>query len=282
MRADRRALAVRLAPVALLVALGAAWLVPEPPGIRLAPDGADVPAVRAWTATLDELPTTPLVLVAFDPDVGTYAEIRPTVRAALADLLYRDARVAIVSLTPEGRALALAEFDRLDRRQANPARLLDLGFVPGAEAAIVELARGPRAPDAASGEIARRLRDGGIAALDGVLVVGGNDIGPRSWVEQLLPRVDALPMLAVAPTVLLPELLPYRDSGQLDALLATPIEGAAYRGSVRLERLDRLTDPVEPRNLPIAIGLVVALGVIGHALTRRALGSGPRTEADAA
>lgn len=280
MRADRRAIVVRLAPVALLAALAIAWLVPEPPGLRLAPEATDGDPAREWEATLDGLSGTPLVLLAFDPDLGTYPEIRPTVRAAIADLLYRNARIAFVSLTPEGRALGLAELDRLERGRANPARLLDLGFVPGAEAAIVELARGPLVPEAATGEIARRLRDGGVGALDAVVVVGGNDIGPRSWVEQLLPRVGAITMLAVAPTALLPELLPYRTSGQLDALLATPIEGAAYRDAVRLERLDRLTDPTEPRSLPIAIGLVVALGVIGHALVRRT-GSGPRAEADA-
>ena len=51
----------------------------------------------------DDLPAGPLVLVGFDPDLGTYAEVRPTVRTALADLLDRDARLAFISLTPEGR-----------------------------------------------------------------------------------------------------------------------------------------------------------------------------------
>ena len=39
-------------------------------------------------------------------------------------------------------------------------------------------------------------------------------------------------LVAVAPTVLLPELTPYLESGQLRALLATPRDGAAYRESV--------------------------------------------------
>ena len=263
---DRRALAARLAPAALLVLLAAAWLVPSAPGLDLAGE-SDAP--EAWDAALDALPARAIVLVAFDPDLGTYAEIRPTVRAALADLLTRDYRLALVSLTPEGRALALAEMTRLDRGAANPRRWIDLGFVPGAEAAIVEIARSVRLPAGSTGEIVRRLRDGGSDAIEGLLVVGGNELGPRSWVEQYLPRAGDRPLLAVAPTVLLPELLPYVETGQVDALLATPRDGAAYRASVALGRLDQLADAAPPRSLPVLAGLVVAIAIIGSGLVRR-------------
>ncbi len=256
----------RLLPAGVLLLVAVAWLMPEVPGLDL--DTAETGAVDAWEATLDGLPSMPLVLVAFDPDVGTYAEIRPTVRAALAELLARDARLAFFSLTPEGRALALAEMDRLRAGEANPRRWADLGFAPGAEAAIVELSRSVPVPDDAGGEIARRLGDGGADAIDALVVIGGNEIGPRSWVEQLLPRIEATPALAVAPTVLLPELLPYAESGQLDALLATPGDGAAYRSSVSVGRLDRFLDASPPRALPVLVGLVLALGVVGVALVR--------------
>ena len=262
--AERSALLRRLAPGLLLVGLALAWLVPAPPAVDLAP--TEVDAVRDWDATLDELPPTPFVLVAFDPDVGTYAEVRPTVRAALGDLLAREARLAFVSLTPEGRALALAELDRLEAGGANPQRRTDLGFVPGAEAGIGELARGLPRPDDAPAAIARRVADEGTGAIDALFVVGGNEIGPRSWLEQFLPRVGARPVVAVAPTILLPELLPYAESGQIGGLIATPRDGAAYRETVWLGNLDRFADAAPPRPLPVAIGLVVALGVLGWSL----------------
>ena len=176
-----------------------------------------MPGMRPWTTS-----PTPLVLVAFDGDLGTYAEIRPTVRAAIGDLLTREARLAFVSLTPEGRALALTELRRLDKGGANPQRRIDLGFVPGAEAAIVELARSLPVPVDATGAIVRRIGDEGLDAIDALFVVGGNDIGPRSWLEQFLPRVGSRPVVAVAPTILLPELLPYAESGQIGGLIATP------------------------------------------------------------
>lgn len=255
-----------VAPLLLLLLLAGAWLVPAGGGLRLG--GGDRAEVDRWADALDALPGEPLVLVGFDPDLGTYAEIRPTVRVLLADLLNRDARLALVSMTPEGRALALSELDRLSRRQANATRLLDLGFVPGAEAALVSLTRslpvGGR-----EGSIARRLADGGMESVDAAVVIGGNDLGPRSWVEQVAPRTDGLPLLAVAPTVLLPELRPYMASGQLDALLATPGDGAAYRARVELGPLDRLADSTEPPPLAILVGLALALLVLGQALMTR-------------
>jgi hypothetical protein len=262
--AERRERLGRMAPAFLLAALAVAWLVPALPGLDLAPSEPD--AVAAWDTTLDGLPPTPIILVAFDADLGTYAEIRPTVRTAIGDLLAREARLAFVSLTPEGRALALAELDRLEAGGSNPQRRIDLGFVPGAEAGIVELSRGLPVPADATGAIALRLAEQGPAAIDALFLIGGNEIGPRSWLEQFLPRIGPRPVVAVAPTILLPELLPYAESGQIGGLLVTPGDGAAYRETARLGNLDRFADPAPPRPLPVVVGLLVAIAVLGWAL----------------
>lgn len=259
---DRRSLLHRAAPALLLVAVGIALVVPAPDALRLVTD--DTTPAERWSAVLDGLPAEATILVAHDPDLGTYAEIRPTVRTALADLLARDVRVVFVSLTPEGRALLVAELARLQREVVNLARILDLGFVPGAEAALVSLAAGLSVPAEAEGAIARNLAAEGVAAIDGLLVVGGNDLGPRSWIEQFTPRVGELPVLAITPTVLLPEVQPYLESGQLDAALTTPREGAAYRAAVELEPLERLREPIEPSALGVLVGLLAAIVVLGQ------------------
>lgn len=263
---ERRALALRLAPALLVLLLAAAWLLPIGDGLRL--ESGDASIAERWSAQLDELPGDPVILVGFDPDLGTYAEVRPTVRVLIADLLNRDARLAFVSLTPEGRALALAELSRMERGGANPTRLADLGYLPGAEAALVSLTRELPEP-AEANALGRRLADAGIAGADAILVVGGNDFGPRSWIEQVIPRIDDVPILAVAPVILLPELQPYLASGQLDALAATPRDGAAYRASVELGPLQRLANDVEPSTAAVLVGLVVTLLVLGQALVAR-------------
>jgi hypothetical protein len=260
----------RLAPVLVLLALAAAWQLPEMGWLRLAaPDPA---AAVSMMRALDDLGDEPRILVGFDADLGTYAEIRPTVRALLADLLARGARLAFVSLTAEGRALGTAELARFGREEANPTRLLDLGFIPGAEAGLVDLTRGIRLPGEADGAFASEVQEAGIEAFGALVVIGGNDLGPRSWMEQVAPRIGDVPFLAVTPTVLLPEVQPYLATGGLTALLGTPRDGAAYRESLELGNLDRFADSTEPRSLPVLIGMLIAVAVLGQALGARLLG----------
>ncbi len=259
---ERNALAARLAPLLLVVALAAALLAGLDDSLML--ESADDGAARAVTAALDAMPDDALVLVGFDPDVGTYAEIRPTVRTVLADLLNRGATLALVSLTADGRALAIAELARMDRSEANPRQLIDLGFLPGAEAALVALARG------IDGGSQDPIRADLASSPDLAVVIGGIDLGPRSWVEQVQPRIDGMPIVAVAPTVLLPELEPYRASGQLAALIGTPRDGAAYRAHAELGRLERMVDPsAGPSPAAILLGLLVAIAVLGQAFGSR-------------
>ena len=265
---DRRAWLWRLAPGLLVLVLAVAIVVGSGtrPGLELANPGA---STGDLASVLDRLPDDGLVLVGFDPDLGTYAEIRPTVRALLADLLDRGARLAIVSLTPEGRALAVAERERMARAGADAAQLIDLGFVPGAEAALVALAR--ELTDASTEGIVAGLPDAvGSEEIAMSLVIGGNDLGARSWVEQFQPRTDAIPLVAVAPSVLLPELRPYLASGQLAALLATPRDGAAYRASIDLgTAATGLVAEDGPAPLAVLVGLLAAIGVLGAGVGSR-------------
>ena len=263
---DRLALALRAAPLALVVLLGLAWLAPAPAALDVG-TGAGATADRV-TDTLDELPASAVVVVGFDPDVGTYPEIRPAVRTLLADLLDRGATLVVVSLTPEGRALLVSELGRFDATGADPdgGQIVDLGFVAGAEAALVALSRSAPVADATP-ELGVQLDASGLAVADLLVVVGGNDLGPRTWVEQALPRIGSPPTIALAPTVLLPELLPYAESGQIDALIGTPVDGAAYRASAGDPGDGAADRPVD--RLALLVGMLVALGVLGQALGAR-------------
>lgn len=243
---DRARLLRWAGPALLVAALAVASQLPTPEWLELATP--DPRAADAMIAALDRLPDESSVLVGFDPDLGTYAEVRPTVRVLIAELVARDARLAFVSLTAEGRALATAELARLARAGTDAAALQDLGFFAGAEAGLVDLAT------TATG------------AIDALVVVGGNDLGPRSWVEQVLPRVEDVPLLAVTPAVLLPEVQPYVTSGQLDAALVTPREGAAFRAAASAASTDAADGP---GSLPILVGMLAAVLVLGQALAGR-------------
>lgn len=269
-RSDRRAPANaalrQAAPVlALLVLLALASLVPSDlAGAALRIASADRTRADGMDAAFARLPERALVLVAFDADLGTYAETRPVVRAAIADLRARGARLAIVSFTAEGRALAVAELLRLQRLGAGSDEIADLGFAGAAEAGLIGAISGI-VPRAAEGSIVEAIRSRG-ADLDAfalVLVVSGGDLSVRSWVEQVLPRVPDLPIVAIAPTFLEPELAPYLRTGQLHALLATVPEGLAYVDGVPAADRSRAATVGA---MPMLLGLLVALGVMAQSL----------------
>jgi hypothetical protein len=263
----------RLAPL-LLVLLLAAVLVAAPGIGRWDRDGADGGPAAALLARIDALPPGALALVAFDPDLTTYAEIRPAARAVLETLSSAGLRVAVVSFSPEGRALGAAELARLD----GAAAPLDLGFIPGGEAGLVAAVRGIMSGPAA-GPVADAIRagGGGIAAFDLAIVVGGGEIGPRSWVEQVRPRVPGLPIAAIVPAVQRPQLDPYLASGQLAELVAGPDAVAAMVGA---------DDALERRADAVVVGLLAAMlvllfsGLWPH-LARRRTAAGDEDEATA-
>jgi hypothetical protein len=145
---------------------------------------------------------------------------------------------------------------------------------------LVALPRDLAVPDEAEGTLARTVAADGIGAFDAALVVGGNDIGPRSWVEQVAPRVDDLPILAIAPTSLLPELQPLAETGQISALIGTPRDGAAYRELAELDTLDRFRETPEPRPVVFLIGMLVAILVLGQAWGARLAGLARAAERD--
>jgi hypothetical protein len=263
-RASGRSSRARFAPLALVVLLGAAvFLRPGDEGGSLLLANPDRTRVAELQAALDALPDAPLVLIGLDADLGTYPEIRVAVRAALADLLARDARIAVVSFTPEGRAIASAELDRLRRDGVGEDELLDLGFIAGAEAGMVRAVT-DLLPAGTEGPLAGAIReaDGGMAAFAFVLVVGGGEFGPRTWVEQVGTRLPSLPIAAIVPTFAQPELAPYLRTGQLVALLATLRDGAAYAADVgggAQAGPDRV-----PSALAMLLGMLVALGALGR------------------
>jgi hypothetical protein len=256
----------RAAPaLVLLLALAVASLLSGSiGGLRLAsPDRSRVDQLRS---AILNLPDGALVLVAFDADLGTYAEIRVTTRSAIDDLRAHGARLAVVSFTPEGRAIAAAELDRMARAgQVAPA---DLGFVAGSEAGLVRAIE-TIVPDGSQGETVDAIRGngGGIGAFDMLLIISGSDISARSWVEQVGSRLPALPLISIAPTFLDPELEPYLRSGQLEALLSTLRDGVAYAQVVSAGSASAPGPIAGP--LPMLVGLLAALGVLAEAAFRR-------------
>lgn len=247
--------------MALLLLLAAASFFP---GIDLPATGSDAASVSDLETVVMDLPSGATVLVDIDGDLGAYPEIRYATRAALADLYVKGANLAVVSFSPEGRAIAVAEIKRLRDLGAGADRLVDLGFRSGGEPALVQLAGSGIGP-APTGPLADALRKNGPGSFRLALVIGGSEIGPRSWVEQVQPRLPDLPIAAITPSFLLPEVLPYRSSGQLIALVGTLPADLSYGKEVAGRAAAIGPGTFSDRGLSsgaIIVGMVVAIGVL--------------------
>jgi hypothetical protein len=262
-RGPRSRLTAGLPAVALIVFLGIGFLLPS---IELA--SANGPAGNAGAelrSAIARVPQGKAVLVDLDADLGTYPEIRYATRAAFAELLKSGVPIAVVSFSPEGRAIAVAEIARLRGLGAGPDRLIDLGFRSGGEPALVQLAGNGIGPDV-PGPFADTIRlRGGLAAFGLAIVIGGGEIGPRTWVEQVQPRLPGLPIAAITPTFLLPEVQPYRGSGQLVALVGTLSGGVAFGERTAAEGAasgpGAFTERV-PNGAAMLFGMLVAIGIL--------------------
>jgi hypothetical protein len=247
--------------VALLVLLAAASFIP---GISVPAAGSDATSANDLETVVAALPNGSPVVVDIDGDLGTYPEIRYAARAALADLYTHGANLAIVSFSAEGRAIAVAEINRLRDLGAGNDRLVDLGFRSGGEPALVQLVGSGIGP-APTGPIADALRRRGPRAFRLALVIGGAEIGPRSWVEQVQPRLPDLPIAAITPSFLLPEVLPYRGSGQLVALLGTLPADLSYGRHVAARAAALGPGSLSDRGLnggATVFGMAVAIAVL--------------------
>ncbi|MFN2484950.1 MAG: hypothetical protein ABR509_08530 [Candidatus Limnocylindria bacterium] len=210
-------------------------------------------AAEDFLGVVGSLPAGSSVLVAFDADAGTYPEIVYATRSVIRRFELARHEMAFVSFTPEGRALAVGELDRLSRdADLGDAQIRDLGYRAGAEAAL-----------------ARSIGELDVASFDLILLIGGIDLGPRAWVEQVQPRLsdEAEPqMVAIAPSFLLPELEPYRASGQLAAVLDNPRDALTLAGAAAPDDVDSALRL--PSEAAILVGLLGALGILVAALIR--------------
>jgi hypothetical protein len=145
---------------------------------------------------------------------------------------------------------------------------------------------GDALPAGASGPMSDAIASGGggLGAFQMVLLAGGVDVGPRSWVEQVGTRLPALPMVAVAPTFMQPELAPYLRTGQLRGLLATVRDGAAFTQAVEGDTIIQLGEgergDAPPSALAILLGMLVAVAVLGRQLAGSLPGLGAEPAAE--
>ncbi|MBN1993060.1 MAG: hypothetical protein JW953_10180, partial [Anaerolineae bacterium] len=177
-----------------------------------------------------------VALVSFDFSTATQGEMQPLAEAIIGRLRGQGMRVILVSLEPEGAALAQTLLDNRD--DAYGVEVINLGYLPGQVVAVRELATGRKQlstiKDFKEGVSLENRSDWGnvhnLHQIDLLVTLADNPATVKWWVEQM-EIVSSLGqdkqfLLAATSATAAPFLQPYRHSGQLDGLIAG-INGAA-------------------------------------------------------
>lgn len=219
------------------------------------------------------LPADSVVLVAYDYDPATAAEITLQAEAIVHHLMERDLRIVAVSLFPAGPGIAQEMLDEAASEHGYQygEDYINLGYLPDQPASLRAFVGRP-----ASG---REYRQGRAIAVfpiaqdihhiqDIVLIIelaGGQDT-LQWWVEQV-GSPYSVPMVAGVTASLEPNARPYYHSGQLSGLIS------GLPGAAEYERLsDRpggAMDSLDSQSLAhLAIVGLIVLGNLGYMITR--------------
>ncbi|MGA9347505.1 MAG: zinc-ribbon domain-containing protein [Anaerolineae bacterium] len=222
---------------------------------------------------IEALPSDSVVLVAYDYDPATAAEMTLQAEAIVHHLMERDLRIVAVSLFPAGPGIAQEMLDEAASEHGYQygEDYINLGYLPDQPASLRAFVSRP-----ASG---RDYRQGRAVAgfsiaqdvhhiQDIVLIIelaGGQDT-LRWWVEQV-GSPYSVQMVAGVTASLEPNARPYHHSGQLSGLIS------GLPGAAEYERLsDRpggAMDSLDSQSLAhLAIVGLIVLGNLGYMITR--------------
>ncbi|RME70179.1 MAG: hypothetical protein D6784_17130, partial [Chloroflexi bacterium] len=190
---------------------------------------------------VDIQPPGSVALVSIDYTPATQGEMEPLAAAVIGRLRGQGMRVVLVSLNPEGAALADSLVQKViqERDEAYGESMVNLGYLPGEAAAVRRVVSGQERLSARQ-EYRTGLALGQMQNWAGVenfrqvrltTTLADNPATARWWIEQMAaaapPDIGERYLLAAVSAAAGPFLQPYRASGQLDGLLSGVNSAAA-------------------------------------------------------
>jgi hypothetical protein len=214
-------------------------LLPVLIGTQISPELQLYPSEWARTSVLlNEFPANSAMLLVFDYEPALSGELTASAAPVISTILLRGTRVALISTTPTGPALAEQFME--STQQAHLSRgtqVVNLGYLAGGPVGIQSFASDPLGTInlSVSGEPAWET-----PALQGVqqlsdftaiIILTDNADSGRSWIEQTQADLGDTKMLLIISAQAEPMIRPYFDSGQVHGLVTGLVGGKAYEQS---------------------------------------------------
>jgi len=192
---------------------------------------------------INSLPSQAPVLIGFEYNPGTNGEMQAAAASLVDHLILKSARLTMVSTLPTGPAVAENFIQSTQGHYGleSGADYINLGFVPGGAAGLLSFAQTPKFifPISYTG-----IDPWETPILDGintikdfalVVVITSDPDTARTWIEQVQPKMDNTPLLAVVSAQAEPMVRPYFGSetgAQVQGIVSGISGGTAYEVAV--------------------------------------------------
>ena len=203
------------------------------------------PELVAAREILFGLPPASPVLLVFDYEPAYSGELEVTAAPVVDNLFFSGARLAILSTSPTGPALA-EHFFKTTQSQHNyqsGLQYTNLGYLAGGASGVLSFVLNPSQtiPQAMDGSLPWQsplLQDvRSLSDFKAVIILTDNSDTARIWVEQAGMVLGETPLLMAISAQAEPMIRPYYDSKQIKGLVTGLAGGKAYEQALQLSGL---------------------------------------------
>lgn len=201
-----------------------------------------LPEIGDAIEVINQLPAEGRALLVFDYEVGFSGEMEAVSLPVVEHLMLRGQKMAFLSTTPMGPALAEDFFAKTQSAEqySRGEDFVNLGYLPGNASGMASFLNDPRGAVSVSAEEGTMMS--AVDRIDdfSVIVILTDDVEKgRFWIEQSASVVEKTPLLMVVSAQAEPIMYPYYASGQVAGLVSGLSGGATYETMQGLDGLSR-------------------------------------------
>lgn len=242
------------------------------------------PSVRSIYEAIDALPENSIVLVSFDYDPGSRAEVHPMAEALLRHAFAKKLKIVAPALWPQGPSMATGLLDKL-QRELNlkyGEDFVQLGYFSGPTVGLPQVTAimgnlqeayptDVKGTKLAALPLTKRITAAKDIAM--VFTLSAGDPGIPAWVQIANGRYGSK-LAGGATAVQTPQFLPYVQAGQMIGILGGLKGAAEYEHLVKFKGL--ATSGMDAQSLShLVIMLFIVIANVTY-LMERIAGPAPR------